>query len=186
MIVSELAGLVKVVRDGHDEWDERRSRWNRFTEDTLVTAVAVPMGVPDVVKIIDWARDRRVANLSVRAGGHGYFSASEVVVDMRDGFDYATLDEATGVVTVGMGQTLAALDSRTHPWHVPMGVVSHTGTGPSLSHCTLIIVRAALGVSSAPLTPEWYKSPLLSLSATLPAKSHQAPVLPVFDPMSCV
>jgi FAD/FMN-containing dehydrogenase len=65
----------------------------------------------------------------VRAGGHGYFSSARVVIDMRDGFDYASVDEATGIATIGMGQTLHALDERTHPWHVPVGVVSHTGTG---------------------------------------------------------
>jgi FAD/FMN-containing dehydrogenase len=69
-----------------------------------------------------------------RAGGHGFFSSAQVVVDMREGFGYTTMNidfdhgnDATA--TIGMGQTLGKIDEITHPYHVPFGVVSHTGTG---------------------------------------------------------
>mmetsp|Transcript_25573 Transcript_25573/g.55918 ORF Transcript_25573/g.55918 Transcript_25573/m.55918 type:complete len:453 (-) Transcript_25573:219-1577(-) len=127
----ELAKLVKVVtpEDG-DEWEERRSRWNLFSEtEATVRLVAVPKDTDDVVKIVNWAREHKQTNVGVRSGGHGFFSSAEVVVDMREGFNYTTVDEATGICTIGMGQTLGQVDERTQPWHVPVGVVSHTGCG---------------------------------------------------------
>jgi FAD/FMN-containing dehydrogenase len=125
----KLGKMVKVVTSDHEEWEERRVRWNRFSDEVATRLIAVPSTVDDVVKIVSWAREEEQTDLGVRAGGHGYFSTAQVVIDMRDGFDYASIDEETGVATIGMGQTLGALDERTHPWHVPVGVVSHTGTG---------------------------------------------------------
>ncbi|NKB68933.1 MAG: FAD-binding protein [Candidatus Latescibacteria bacterium] len=124
-----LAEAVKVVTPDHEEWQERRERWNRFSDEVPTRLIAVPANTEDVVKIVNWARENDQNNLGVRAGGHGYFSTADTVIDMRDGFDYASVDETTGIATIGMGQTLGALDERTHPWHVPVGVVSHTGTG---------------------------------------------------------
>lgn len=106
------------------------SRWNLFSEtETTVRIVAVPSSQADVVAIVHWAAKHQQTGIGVRAGGHGFFSSAAVVVDMRDGFGYATVNADTGVATIGMGQTLAALDERTHPWHMPVGVVSHTGCG---------------------------------------------------------
>lgn len=127
--VGKLANMVRVVTPDHEEWDERRARWNRFSDEVATRLIAVPGNADDVVKIVSWARENEQTDLGVRAGGHGFFSAAQVVIDMRDGFNYASVDEETGVATIGMGQTLGALDERTHPWHVPVGVVSHTGTG---------------------------------------------------------
>jgi hypothetical protein len=127
--VGALAEMVKVVTPDHEEWEERRARWNHFSDEVTTRLIAVPGNADDVVKIVNWARENEQTDLGVRAGGHGYFSSAQVVIDMRDGFDYSAVDEQTGVATIGMGQTLGALDERTHPWHVPVGVVSHTGTG---------------------------------------------------------
>uniref|UniRef100_A0A6T7KID5 FAD-binding PCMH-type domain-containing protein n=1 Tax=Attheya septentrionalis TaxID=420275 RepID=A0A6T7KID5_9STRA len=130
---AELATIVKVVTPAqipYDEWDERSSRWNLFSEtETNVRIIAVPSSQVDVVGIVRWAAKHQQTDIGVRAGGHGFFSSAAVVVDMRQGFDYATVNQDTGVATIGMGQTLAALDERTHPWHMPVGVVSHTGCG---------------------------------------------------------
>jgi FAD/FMN-containing dehydrogenase len=81
---TELAALVKTVgpADG-EEWEERCTRWNQFTEiENKVRIVAVPKSVDDVVAIAKWAAKYKQSNISVRAGGHGFFSAAEVVVDM--------------------------------------------------------------------------------------------------------
>ena len=124
-----LGALVKVITPGHAEWEERCGRWNHFTKETDVRLIAVPENVEDVAKIVNWARINKQTDIGVRAGGHGFFSAAAVVVDMRDGFGYASVDQETGIATIGMGQTLKSVDDATHPWHVPVGVVSHTGTG---------------------------------------------------------
>ena len=124
-----LGALVKVVTPDHEEWEERRSRWNHFSNETETRLIAVPSNVDDVVQIVNWARENAQTDIGVRAGGHGFFSTAAVVVDMRDRFGYSSLDQETGIATIGMGQTLKAVDDATHPWHVPMGVVSHTGTG---------------------------------------------------------
>lgn len=127
---AELATLVKVVTSDHEEWEERLSRWNLFSEtETTVRVIAVPSSQADVAAIVQWAAKHQQTDMGVRAGGHGFFSSAAVVVDMRQGFDYASMDQDTGVATIGMGQSLAKLDERTDPWHMPVGVVSHTGTG---------------------------------------------------------
>jgi FAD/FMN-containing dehydrogenase len=80
----ELASLVKTVgpNDG-EEWKERCTRWNQFTEsENKVRIIAVPKSVDHVVAIVNWAAKHKQTNIGVRAGGHGFFSASEVVVDM--------------------------------------------------------------------------------------------------------
>lgn len=48
---------------------------------------------------------------------------------MREGFNFASVDEETGIATIGMGNTLAEVDEKTAPYHMPLGVVSHTGCG---------------------------------------------------------
>ncbi len=125
----ELGTRVKVITPNHEEWEERRVRWNHFSNETNTRLIAVPTNTDEVVKIVNWARENTQTDIGVRAGGHGFFSTAEVVVDMRDGFSYASVDQETGIATVGMGQTLKAVDDATHPWHIPVGVVSHTGTG---------------------------------------------------------
>mmetsp|Transcript_5554 Transcript_5554/g.10415 ORF Transcript_5554/g.10415 Transcript_5554/m.10415 type:complete len:451 (-) Transcript_5554:242-1594(-) len=127
---AELAELVKVVTPGHEEWEERRSRWNLFGESEVeVRLIAVPKNESDVVKIVDWARQHKQTDLGVRSGGHGFFSATAVVIDMREGFAYIEMDDITGIATIGMGNTLKQVDEGTAPYHVPLGVVSHTGCG---------------------------------------------------------
>ena len=126
---TELANLVKVVTPGHEEWEERTTRWNQFSElEAEVRLVAVPKDIDDVIKIVGWARKHNQTDLGVRSGGHGFFSSASVVIDMREGFSYTSVDE-NGVATIGMGQTLKQVDEATHPWHAPIGVVSHTGCG---------------------------------------------------------
>lgn len=124
-----LSDQLKVFTTMDEEWIERRARWNLFSNDIPTRIIAAPQNIEEVVAIVNWARENGEKDIGVRAGGHGYFSTAEVVIDMRDGFNYSQLDKNTGVATVGMGQTLKTLDTATHPWHIPVGVVSHTGTG---------------------------------------------------------
>lgn len=124
-----LGALVNVVTPDDAEWEERRARWNHFSNDKETRIIAAPKNIDDVVKIVNWARENGQSDIGVRAGGHGFFSTAAVVIDMRDGFSYCSVDKKTGIATVGMGQTLKTVDEATHPWHIPMGVVSHTGTG---------------------------------------------------------
>ena len=128
-IDNALGELVTTITPGHAEWEERRVRWNHFSNETTTRIIAVPKNIEDVVKIANWARENDQTDIGVRAGGHGFFSTAAVVIDMRDAFSYCSVDQETGVATVGMGQTLKEVDTATHPWHIPMGVVSHTGTG---------------------------------------------------------
>ena len=128
-IFEELRKQVTVITPDHKEWEERCERWNHFSKETETHIIAVPKNEGDVVKIVNWARAHKQTDIAVRAGGHGFFSTAAIVVDMRDAFSYANVDDKTGVATVGMGQTLKEVDDATHPWHIPVGVVSHTGTG---------------------------------------------------------
>lgn len=137
-IDQELGTIVKTVKAGDDEWEERLQRWNLFTERTDVRIIAVPKDTADVIEIVNWARRHEqgggsIASIGVRSGGHGFFSAAAVVIDLRDGFDYTRVDTDAGIATVGMGQTLRAVDERTAPIHVPLGSVSHTGCGLMLT-----------------------------------------------------
>jgi len=125
----DLGNLVTVVTPNHSEWEERRVRWNHFSNETSTEIIAIPKNADDVVKIVNWASEHEETDIGVRAGGHGFFSTAKVVIDMRDGFTYSSVDEKTGIATIGMGQTLKEVDDATHPWHIPVGVVSHTGTG---------------------------------------------------------
>ena len=124
-----LGAVVTVITPDHAEWEERRTRWNHFSNDTETQIIAVPKNAEEVVKIVNWARENNQTDIGVRAGGHGFFSTAAIVIDMRGGFTYGSVDQETGVATIGMGQTLKEVDETTHPWHIPMGVVSHTGTG---------------------------------------------------------
>jgi hypothetical protein len=128
---AKLGELVKVVDRDHGEWEERRSRWNLFSEsEANVRIIACPKNVDEVVAIVKWAAEHKQTNITARAGGHAFFSSGEVVIDMREGFNYASMDEeVTGIATIGMGQTLGQLDEKLDPFHVPVGVVSHTGCG---------------------------------------------------------
>lgn len=128
-IKNALKAVVTVVTPEDGEWEERRSRWNHFSNDTETQIIAIPKNTKEVVEIINWARENNQTDIGVRAGGHGFFSTAAVVIDMRDGFTYSSVEEETGIATVGMGQTLKEVDDSTHPWHIPVGVVSHTGTG---------------------------------------------------------
>lgn len=128
-IKDALKAIVKIVTPENGEWNERRARWNHFSNDTETQIIAVPKNAEEVVKIINWARENNQTDIGVRAGGHGFFSTAALVIDMRDGFTYSSVDQETGIATVGMGQTLKEVDDATHPWHIPVGVVSHTGTG---------------------------------------------------------
>lgn len=128
-IIEALGAMVHVITPDHAEWEERRARWNHFSNDTPTKLIAVPKNTDDVTKIVDWARENDQTDIGVRAGGHGFFSTAAVVIDMRDAFSFCSVDQDSGIATVGMGQTLKQVDEATHPWHIPMGVVSHTGTG---------------------------------------------------------
>jgi FAD/FMN-containing dehydrogenase len=128
-IKNALKAVVTVVTPEDGEWEERRARWNHFSNETETQLIAIPKNIKEVAAIINWARENNQTDIGVRAGGHGFFSTAAVVVDMRDGFTYSSVDEETGIATVGMGQTLKEVDDSTHPWHIPVGVVSHTGTG---------------------------------------------------------
>ena len=128
-IMDALKLVVTIVTPENEQWEERRVRWNHFSNETSTEVIAIPKNAEDVVKIVNWARENGQTDIGVRAGGHGFFSTAKVVIDMRDGFTYSNVDEQTGIATVGMGQTLKEVDDATHPWHIPVGVVSHTGTG---------------------------------------------------------
>ena len=128
-IIEALGALVQVVTPDNADWEERRARWNHFSNDTTTKLIAVPKNTDDVVKIVNWARENDQTDIGVRAGGHGFFSTAAVVIDMRDAFSFCSVDQESGIAIVGMGQTLKQVDEATHPWHIPMGVVSHTGTG---------------------------------------------------------
>ncbi len=70
---AELASLgVKVVTSDHEEWQERRQRWNLFSEDEAeapVRIIAVPKDTNDVMKIVSWARKHGQTDFGVRSGG---------------------------------------------------------------------------------------------------------------------
>ena len=193
-----LGALVKVVTPDHEEWEERRSRWNHFSNETETRLIAVPSNVDDVVQIVNWARENAQTGIGVRAGGHGFFSTAAVVVDMRDGFSYSSLDQETGIATIGMGQTLKAVDDATHPWHVPMGVVSHTGTGllltggvgylckahgassDSIREVTIVTSDGTVHVCSAEQEPDLFfavrgAAPNLGIVTEVKAQAYQHP-----------
>ena len=69
-----LGVLVRVLTPDHEEWGERRSRWNHFSNETETRLIAVPSNVDDVVQIVNWARENAQTDIGVRAGGHGFFS----------------------------------------------------------------------------------------------------------------
>jgi len=193
-----LGALVKVVTPDHEEWEERRSRWNHFSNETETRVIAVPSNVDDVVQIVNWARENAQTDIGVRAGGHGFFSTAAVVVDMRDGFGYSSLDQETGMATIGMEQTLKAVDDATHPWHVPMGVVSHTGTGllltggvgylckahgassDSIREVTIVTSDGTVHVCSAEQEPDLFfavrgAAPNLGIVTEVKAQAYQHP-----------
>jgi FAD/FMN-containing dehydrogenase len=108
----ELTKLVKVVTPGHDEWEERRARWNLFSQEAEVRIIVCPKDQDEVITIVNWARKHNQTDIGARAAGHGFFSSAAVVVDMREGFDYASVDEELGVATIGIGQTLGTYGAR--------------------------------------------------------------------------
>ena len=69
----ELIDLgIKVVTSTHNEWEERRQRWNQFSEDEIeapVRIIVVPLNINDVVTIVNWARKYHQTDIGVRSGG---------------------------------------------------------------------------------------------------------------------
>ena len=72
----ELIDLgIKVVTSTHDEWEERRQRWNQFSEDEIeapVRIIVVPQNINDVVTIVNWARKYHQTDIGVRSGGKSH------------------------------------------------------------------------------------------------------------------
>ena len=92
-IDNALGALVTTITPDHAEWEERRVRWNHFSNETTTRIIAVPKNIEDVVKIANWARENDQTDIGVRAGGHGFFSTAAVVIDMRDAFSYCNVDQ---------------------------------------------------------------------------------------------
>ena len=63
-----LGALVSVVTPDHAEWEERRARWNHFSNDTETRIIAVPKSMEDVVIIVNWVRENGQKDIGVRAG----------------------------------------------------------------------------------------------------------------------
>jgi len=52
----DLGGLVTVVSSKYSKWEERRVRWNHFSNETSTEIIAIPKNAEDLLKIVNWAR----------------------------------------------------------------------------------------------------------------------------------
>ena len=130
--------------------------------------IVCPKNVGDAVAVVKWAAEHKQTGITARSGGHALFSSAEAVIDMREGFNYASMDEeATGVATIGMGQTLGQVNEQLDPCHVRLEL-SHTLDVVFCSPEELVVspkrmVRAQMTLLKSPSSPRTEKSMLVPL-----------------------
>lgn len=131
----ELTG--DVVRPGDPRYEEARLGYNRLF-DLSPAAIVFCTETQDAVNALSWAR-RHDVPVRVRSGRHcleGWSSVDDGIVIDVSGLKSATIDEATGIATVGaglnQGEAVSALGA--------VGLAAATGT-----EGTVGLVGATLG-----------------------------------------
>lgn len=131
---SELAPGLDGTVIGPDDpgYDEARKVYNAMI-DRRPAAFAVCNGVDDVVRAVNFARERELL-VAVRGGGHngGGLGIVEdgLVIDLS-GLKDIGVDPDAGTVSAGGGCTWAEVDQATHLHGLatPAGIISTTGIG---------------------------------------------------------
>ena len=115
-------------------WNDSIYSWNKCVPDLVGTpsCVVFPETEDDISAIVKYGAANKL-RVTARSGGHGMYTFFKdcILIDMQEFKEVKTIGEYEDhhVVRVGMGNTLAEVDEKTHPFHVPVGVVSHTGCG---------------------------------------------------------
>ena len=125
---SQLRGAL--CYPGEPEYDQARTIWNAMV-DKRPAAVIRPAGSDDVVRAVDFARDRQLL-LSIRGGGHNI--AGNAVCDGGLMIDLSPMkavriDVARRLARVEPGVTLAEFDRAAQEFGLatPLGINSTTG-----------------------------------------------------------
>eukprot|EP00957_Ditylum_brightwellii_P018134 1365654-Ditylum_brightwellii.AAC.1 len=69
-----ISSGIKVVTSDHPEWEERRQRWNLFSEadddesSADVRIIVVPKNQDEIIQIVNWARKYNQTDIGVRSG----------------------------------------------------------------------------------------------------------------------
>jgi len=103
--------------------------WNLYATKVKPAFIAIPKSLSDIQELVKFAKANNV-HVTARAGGHSMYSVRDgaITVDMRN-FKDVHVDQNTGIVTCQTGLLLKELDAKTAPWHIPVGVIGHTGFG---------------------------------------------------------
>jgi FAD/FMN-containing dehydrogenase len=130
--VADLAPLLRgqLLEPTSPGYDQARLVWNGVI-DRRPLAIARCHDVLDVIAAVTFAGERDLP-IAVRGGGHNVAGDAVVddglVIDLTD-LAAVTFDARSGLVTVGGGATIGAVDRVTQTFGraVPLGVVSATG-----------------------------------------------------------
>jgi FAD/FMN-containing dehydrogenase len=130
--VEELKRQIKgeVLLPGEEAYESARQIWNA-TIDKKPDAIARCTTTPDVVQVVNFARDNGVL-LAIRGGGHNIAGNAlcdgGLVIDLSR-MKAAKVDAKARRVTIEAGATLADLDAATqaHGLATPVGINSTTG-----------------------------------------------------------
>jgi FAD/FMN-containing dehydrogenase len=140
-----------LITPGGSGYDSARVAYNERYDAAHPIAIARPVSVGDIQKLVRWAHTHGVRPI-VRSGGHsyaGYSTGSGLVVDLRQ-LDGVSFDRRTGLVTVGAGTRLIDIEVALaqHGRAIPAGSCATVGIGGLAQGGGVGLASRAFGTTS--------------------------------------
>ncbi len=129
-LVSRIRG--EIILPSNEKYDETRKVYNGMI-DKHPGMIVRCTDVADVISAVKFGKEHGLL-VAVRGGGHnggGLGLCDDGMVIDLSGIKYVIVDQPTGTVRVGGGNTLGEIDHATHAFGlaIPAGIISTTGIG---------------------------------------------------------
>ncbi|HEY4206491.1 MAG TPA: FAD-binding oxidoreductase [Puia sp.] len=132
--IQGLASRIRgeIILPSHEKYDQARKIYNGMI-DKHPGMIVQCTDVADVIAAVQFGKEHDLL-VAVRGGGHnggGLGLCDEGMVIDLSGIKYVIVDQPTGKVRVGGGNTLGEIDHATHAFGlaIPAGIISTTGIG---------------------------------------------------------
>lgn len=130
ILVSRVRG--EIILPAHEKYDQARKVYNAMI-DKRPGMIVRCADIADVISAVKFGKEHGLL-VAVRGGGHnggGLGVCDEGMVIDLSGIKYVVVDQPTGKVRVGGGNTLGEIDHATHAFGlaIPAGIISTTGIG---------------------------------------------------------
>lgn len=129
-LVSRIRG--EIILPSNERYDQARKVYNGMI-DKRPGMIVQCTDVADVISAVKFGKENELL-VAVRGGGHnggGLGLCDDGMVIDLSGIKYVIVDQSTGTVRVGGGNTLGEIDHATHAFGlaIPAGIISTTGIG---------------------------------------------------------